>query len=134
MEQFIAHQGVKPTCSLRAAMLGDVSALAPACVMLLAGKAQAADQTISISTSVTGPIYGNGDAITVTGSGTISGGSAGIRNGGTIGTLTNSGTISGSSKAIYSTRGGLGEITNSGVISGGIYIENQNVTIIGGSG
>ena len=85
--------------------------------------------------------------MTLTNSGTISGGNAtgatsafggtGIFNSGTIGTLSNSGTIQGGSAsgsgaaAIGSAGGGLGTVANTGSIVGGIYIKDQSVTFTG---
>ena len=66
-------------------------------------------------------------------------------NSGAIGTLTNRGTISSGTAlsaggvatpgdAIFSTGGGLPAIANTGLIIGNIDIQNQSVTITGGSG
>ena len=53
---------------------------------------------------------------------------------GTIGALNNAGSIVGGMSAINSTGGNLGVITNTGLISGDITINNQDVTIGGGTG
>ena len=95
--------------------------------------------TLTNGGTISSNTYGivNGGTIdTLSNTGTISGLYAGIANHGTLGTLSNSGTIRGGAFAIRSTSAGatIGPITNSGVISGNIQIDNQNVTLTGGSG
>ena len=75
----------------------------------------------TINTAMTGPIYGNGSSITVTGSGTIDGISSGsgvISTGtNTTTTLTNEGRIEAYSRGVLNdATGSFGTITNSGTI------------------
>ena len=74
------------------------------------------------------------DTLTNAAGGFIHGDSRGIYNAGLIGALTNAGTITGGGFAILSESGNLGAISNTGVIDGNIYVQNQNLTITGGSG
>ena len=109
-------------------------ALALVCGLLPIQATQARDkpQDQTISTSVTGPVYANGGAITVDSSGTISGGSTGISGYKTeITTLTNSGTIRGSQSGVGNGRGMIGTLTNSGLIhSEGHGINDHAGTIV----
>jgi hypothetical protein len=105
------------------------------------------DQTIS--TAITGPVNGDGTAITVTSSGTISGGgdgvvattsgtistlsvagaidvgANGVNNSGSIGLIDNTGLIRGTTRGILNFQGNqrINAITNSGTINGGNAIE-----------
>ena len=114
--------------TLRATMLGGVSALALACVLIPAGPARA---DVSISTSVTGPVAGDNAAFMVTGTGTISGGATGIvaqTPGQNITTLSNSGTVSGANWAV-GVSGTIGTLINNNAMSGYRGIFNAGGTI-----
>ena len=96
----------------------------PALMLALGLLPTAALAQQTISTSTTGPIYGNNNSIDVTSSGAIDGISSGsgvISTGtNTTTTLTNSGTIAAYSFGVLNeATGSFGTITNAGWISGG---------------
>jgi hypothetical protein len=86
-------------------------------------------------------VANKGFLLTLTNGGTITGGrnglgtqqAAAVSNIGTIAALTNSGTIIGGD-AIFSEGGGFSTIANTGSIVGDVDIQNQSVTVTGGSG
>ena len=124
------------TSNFRAAMLGGVSVLGLAYMVLPATSAWAQDQTIS--SSVPGAIVGNGGAIVITGSGTITGGT-GVTSYGplqNITALTNSGLIGTSRTGLYVENSTIGTVINSGTITGrsGVYVRSGVVGAIRNSG
>ena len=106
---------------LRGTLLGLTLALLPTLLTSIASAQQ------TISTSIPGPIYGNGNSIEVTSSGAITdnGSGAGVISTGTntTTTLTNAGTITASNAGVLSeASGSFDTIANFGIIAGGTAV------------
>lgn len=78
--------------------------------------AMAADTTISTSV---GPQTWTIDNFTVSGTGTISGSTTGVKASGSLGSLSNSGSINSGNHGVFNYGGSIGTISNSNLITGG---------------